>query len=221
MYDFDHALFLALNFDGGPTVDRLMQTISDTPMWIPLYLLILFLVWRKGGTRRMLLFLALMLAAIGAADLICGIFKASGPLKALLPNFQPRWRPMYTPELEGLAIAPDSLRTLRLLGTPGAWAVHVPYAGGGLYGTVSAHAATVVAMGTLACLTIRKRWFTLLIAGCTLLICYSRIYLAKHFPMDLVWGSLVGLAVGYAAWRLFQWIGSRCGERRANAAADC
>ena len=36
---------------------------------------------------------------------------------------------------------------------------------------------------------------------CTVVICYSRIYLGKHFPMDLVWGTLVGSVLGYAALR--------------------
>ena len=30
MYDFDHQLFLSLNFDGGPVVDRLMLTVSGS-----------------------------------------------------------------------------------------------------------------------------------------------------------------------------------------------
>ena len=29
----------------------------------------------------------------------------------------------------------------------------------------------------------------------------ARIYLGKHFPMDLVWGTLVGSVLGYAALR--------------------
>ena len=40
----DHNLFLALNFDGGPFMDRLMLTVSGTTMWLPLYALILWLV---------------------------------------------------------------------------------------------------------------------------------------------------------------------------------
>ena len=38
----------------------------------------------------------------------------------------------------------------------------------------------------------------------TLLICYSRIYLGKHFPMDLVWGTAVGIALGWAASRAYR-----------------
>ena len=42
----DRQLFLALNFDGGPTWDRVMLTLSGTTMWI--YVLILWLVWRQA-----------------------------------------------------------------------------------------------------------------------------------------------------------------------------
>ena len=147
MYDFDHDLFLALNFDGGPTVDRIMFTISGTTMWIPLYLLILWMVWRRGGWRDTLLFFVLMVGAIVLSDMLCGMFKANGVMGELLPDFQPRWRPMFTPELEGLAITPDSLYVIRQTGMAGDWAVHVPVkAVAGHYGTVSAHAATIVTM---------------------------------------------------------------------------
>ena len=46
---------------------------------------------------------------------------------------------------------------------------------------------------------IRRRWFTWLGIAAALLICYSRIYLGKHYPMDLVWGTAVGIALGLAA----------------------
>lgn len=213
MYDFDHNLFLALNFDGGSLMDRAMLTVSGTAMWLPLYALILWLVWRRGGWRSVAIFFVLMVAALGLSDMVAGIFKHNGLLGGMLPGFEPRWRPMFTPSLEGLDISPDSLRVLRRL-TPDSltaaglardWAVHVPVeAVSGRYGTVSAHAATVVALATLSAAVIRRRWFTRLIGACTLLICYSRIYLAKHFPMDLLWGALVGLALGYGAWRIYR-----------------
>lgn len=201
----DHNLFLALNFDGGPFMDRLMLTVSGTTMWLPLYALILWLVWRRDGWRNVILFTALMIAALVLSDMISGIFKHNGVLGGLLPDFEPRWRPMFTPALEGLEIAPDSLRALRMAGTPGDWTVHVPVeAVSGRYGTVSAHAATIVALTVLSAAAIRRRWFTALMLFCTVLICYSRIYLGKHFPMDLVWGTLVGAALGWAAYLAYR-----------------
>ena len=205
MYDFDHQLFLDLNFDGGPCMDRLMLTVSGTAMWLPLYALILWLVWRRSGWRGVIVFTVLMIAALALADMVSGMFKSNGVLGGLLPGFEPRWRPMFTPSLEGLEIAPDSLRALRMAGTPGDWTVHVPVeAVSGRYGTVSAHAATIVALTVLSAAAICRRWFTALMLFCTVLICYSRIYLGKHFPMDLVWGTLVGAALGWAAYLAYR-----------------
>ena len=201
----DHNLFLALNFDGGAFMDRLVLTVSGTAMWLPLYALILWLVWRRGGWRNVVVFTLLMVAALVLSDMVSGIFKHNGVLGGLMPGFEPRWRPMFTPALEGLDIAPDSLRALRMAGTPGDWTVHVPVeAVSGRYGTVSAHAATIVALAVLSASVIRRRWFTWLMVVCTLMICYSRIYLGKHFPMDLVWGTLVGVILGWAAFGAYR-----------------
>lgn len=126
MYTFDHDLFSALNFDGGTAMDRVMLTVSGTAMWLPLYALILWLIWRHSGWRGMLIFTALMLAAIGLADMVSGIFKSNGVLGGLLLDFEPRPRPMFTPSLEGLDITPDSLRVMRREAVPRHWAVHVP-----------------------------------------------------------------------------------------------
>ena len=66
----------------------------------------------------------------------------------------------------------------------------------GRFGTVSAHAAVIVTLAVLSASVIRRRWFTGLMVLSTLLICYSRIYLAKHFPVDLLLGTGVGILTG-------------------------
>ena len=71
-------------------------------------------------------------------------------------------------------------------------------------GGVAAHAATIVALALFAARTIRRRWLSVLVTLCALAICYSRIYLGKHFPMDLVWGALVGAVLGGAACAVYQ-----------------
>jgi undecaprenyl-diphosphatase len=140
-------------------------------------------VWRKSGWRGALLFLVLVAAAVGLSDLIAGIFKHSGLLKNLWPSFPARLRPMYTPELEGQ--------------------VHVVKQGG-MYGTVSAHAATMVSMAVLAIGTIGRRWFTWLMVASVVVICYSRIYMAYHFPVDIALGTVVGLVSGGSMLALYR-----------------
>ncbi len=183
MYDFDHKIFLALNFDGGVVMDRVMLAISGTAMWIPFYLLVLWLVWRRAGWRNMLLFAAAMVLALVLSDMLAGIFKHSGVLKNLIPSFPARLRPMWTPELDGL--------------------IHVVREGG-RYGTVSSHASTVASVAVLSSCVIRRTWFSVLTIAMVVIICYSRIYLAYHFPCDLLLGIAVGVVTGvimYYAYR--------------------
>lgn len=180
MTTIDHALFLDLNFDGGACMDRLMLLCSGKLTWVPLYLLILWLIYRRTGLRNLLLFAGLAVLSVVLTDIVAGIFKHSGLLKNLLPDFQPRLRPMYTPELEGL--------------------VHVVKRGG-QFGTVSAHAATTCSIALLASLILRRGWFSCLMAVWVALVCYSRIYLAYHFPLDILYGLLLGTLWGLlAAW---------------------
>ena len=215
LYTFDHSLFLALNFDGGPVMDRCMTLVSGTAVWIPLYVLIVWLVWRREGWRNTLLFLLTVAAAIVLADMVAGIFKHAGPLKALWSDFPPRWRPMFTPSLEGLAVPPDTLMQWRFEGRPTSGIVHVPAGAlGGKYGTVSSHAAIIVALLVLSAAEIRRRWFTILMGTATLLICYSRIYLAKHFPFDLLLGAVVGALTAWAAWVLYRHLRSAAATDR-------
>lgn len=211
----DYDLFLALNFDGGNFMDRLMLTVSGTLMWLPLYALICVLIVRREGWRNLLIFVVLLGIILALSDMIPGIFKGNGLLGDLMPGFSPRCRPMYTPQLEGLGITPDSLAALRREGLrAGEWIVHVPMGAlGGRYGTVSAHAATVVGLAVMSAGVIRRRWFTILIVCCTVLICYSRIYLGKHFPLDLLWGSLVGIVLGGGALWLYRRISRKKGAQ--------
>ncbi|MBR6630615.1 MAG: phosphatase PAP2 family protein, partial [Alistipes sp.] len=158
---WDYPLFEVLNFDGGATLDSLMSAISGIVMWIPLYLLILYMVWRRWSWRGVVALILAVALALGLADLLAGIFKHSGPLKNLWPDFPARLRPMFS---EGLSD------------------VNIPSTNHGRYGTVSAHAATIVSLSIISAYAIHRRWFSWLIAMVAIAICYSRIYLACHFP---------------------------------------
>ena len=175
-YTFDYPLFLWLNFDGGVIMDNLMLAASKPAAWAWLYILILYMVWRRDGWRGVALFVVVAAVAIVLGDMIAGIFKHTGMLKNLWAEFPARLRPMYTPELEGMVS--NILRK------------------GGQYGTVSAHAATMMAMATVSVPIIGRRWFGYFMAAVVLVVCYSRIYLAYHFPVDIALGLLTGVVSG-------------------------
>lgn len=169
---WDYPLFEMLNFDGGATLDSLMSAISGIVMWIPLYLLILYMVWRRWSWRGVVALILAVALALGLSDLLAGIFKHSGPLKNLWPDFPARLRPMFS---EGLSD------------------VNIPSTNHGRYGTVSAHAATIVSLSIISAYAIHRRWFSWLIAVVAIAICYSRIYLACHFPQDILLGAALGV----------------------------
>ena len=157
-------------------MDKAMLLASTPAVWAWLYVIILYMVWRKNGWRGIIIFLVAAALAVTLGDMISGIFKHTGVLKNLLPSFPARLRPMYTPELEGMVS--NILRQ------------------GGQYGTVSGHAATMVSMAVLAIPAVGRRWFTVLMTAVVLVICYSRIYLAYHFPIDIALGAVTGLVSG-------------------------
>ncbi len=180
---WDKELFLVLNFDGGEPLNSLMLFASGHMSWVVLYALILYLIYRQSGWRGALFALLAMGIAVGISDIVAGVFKHSGLLKGLLPNFPVRLRPMHTPELEGL------VHFIKI---------------GGQYGTVSAHAATSVSIATIATLAIRRRWFTIVMWGQVAMVCYSRIYLGYHFPQDILFGIAIGVLSAMVMWTLLK-----------------
>lgn len=185
---WDVGLFEALNFDGGKMMDGFMTAVSGVAMWLPLYALILYMVWRRYSWRGLLLFVVAAAVAMGLADIIAGIFKHSGPLKDVWASFPARPRPMWS----------DGIKN-----------IHVPSYEHGEFGTVSAHAATIVSLALLSAMVIRRRWLTIVMVVVVLLYCYSRIYLACHFPQDILLGAGVGLLTGLLSVAMFRYIMAR------------
>ena len=184
MYTCDHDLFLWLNFDGGPIMDRAMLLASNPLTWIGVYLLMLYFTYRCYSWRGVVIFILAAALAIGVADIVSGIFKHSGLLADVWASFPARPRPMYTPELQ------DKIHVLTK---------------GGEYGTVSGHAATLTAITLFSSLAIRRRWFGWMMVAVTITVCYSRIYLAYHFPIDIALGMATGLLSGATAWFFYKW----------------
>ena len=142
------------------------------------------MVWRRYSWRGLIAFVVAIGVAIGVADVVSGIFKHQGILADLLPSFPARPRPMHTPE--GLEFFTNGYYT------------------GNKFGTVSGHSATIVSIALFTSSIIKRRWFTMLMTAVAILVCYSRIYLACHFPQDILLGAVVGLLSGLCGVWLFR-----------------
>ena len=175
-YNLDTQLFLDLNGSWGPGWDCFFYAVSGKAIWIPLYLLILFIIYRRHGWKTALASLVFIGLSVVAVDQVCNLFKS---------GFE-KLRPTHTPAIEHLVHTVNGYR-------------------GGLYGTLSAHAATTACIAAFSALVIRCRAFTGLIPWWVMLVCYSRIYLGVHFPADILFGALAGIATALAAFALFNW----------------
>lgn len=174
--EIDRQLLLWMNFDGGAVTDSIFWFASGKAVWIPLYILIIWLMQRKIGWRRTLLAVALIALAVVLSDQIANIFK----------HCTPKFRPTHTDAIKEYVHTVNGYR-------------------GGLYGTVSAHAATTFSIAAISAYTIRNRLYTFAIALWVLFVSYSRIYLGVHFPLDILFGMITGAAVSAAATLLYEY----------------
>lgn len=186
MYTFDHDIFLALNFDGGEVMDAVMRTLTSPVGWTPLFLVLLYMLWRRGGWQELLMFALVLGVACFLADTIASIGKHNGLIGSWFHPFDARLRPMWEPELQGMVhyLPTDE-------GLPP----------GGYNGTVSGHAANFISIAIVAAWFVRRRWMTVLLTLMVVVVCYTRIYLGYHYPVDLALGLVAGaLASWFALW---------------------
>lgn len=76
------------------------------------------------------------------------------------------------------------------------------YQAGGAYGFPSCHAANTFALATIVTLFLRRAPLTYFLFLWAIVTCYSRIYLAAHYPGDLLAGAALGMVVGWCVFLL-------------------
>ena len=172
----DKALFVLIQHDSDHSVlDKPMPLLRDPYTWIPLYVFMLCYIFFKDRNKA-LPFIVLSVLTFAITDSLTA--------QVLKPLFG-RLRPCHDPEMQA------SLRNLVDCG--------------GLYSMPSNHAANhfgLAAFWFFSLLSITgKKWGWLWFwAGA---VCYAQIYVGKHYPSDILVGSLTGFLTGLGMSRLF------------------
>lgn len=175
LINWDIQLFLFFNGFHSPFMDSVMLVITHKYTWVPLYLAIAaYLFYRYKLKSALFLFLGFILLVVLTDQTSVHLFK----------NVFERLRPSHNPDLEGLA--------------------HIPGSKGGKFGFVSSHATNVFGLAVLSALLFKHRAYGIFIFIWAAVVSYSRIYLGKHYPGDILGGAAWGSLLAYGVYMLYK-----------------
>lgn len=163
--DIDARLLLIVNGAHSPFFDSVMWCISGRWIWVPFYVVLAYLLFRRMSWKRASICLVTIGLIILAADQTCAT--------------------LIRPEIGRLRPAN--------LNNPLSSFVHVVNGyRGGRYGFPSCHAANTFALAVFMSLVIRHKWFTVMMFSWAFVVSYSRMYLGVHYFGDLFCGATIG-----------------------------
>lgn len=167
--NFDHNLILTLNNYNSLFMDSLMLTFTSGLTWIPIYVALFYLIIKNNETILQILWtIFCILAAVGISYVL-----ADFVVKPMVE----RLRPCNEPSLKGL---------LHII--PG-YNLHD-------YSFFSAHSSNTMTIAIFVSLLVRNRLLSTCMLLWSLLNAYTRIYLAAHYPSDVLVGLFVGVVIG-------------------------
>ncbi len=179
LIQFDEQLFLYLNGLGIPMFDGFWLFITGKWNAIPLYIFLLFLLYKKLGVKNALITVLIIGLLIACTDQLANLFKH---------GFE-RFRPCHNEHLQ------DVMRLVKS---------HC----GGRYSYFSAHAASSMALAVFLGKVFKphlKYMFTFLLIW-AFLVGYSRIYIGVHFPADVLTGFVLGTLLALLLYQLQQYL---------------
>ena len=166
----DTELLIFLNNLGNKSWDPMWLSITDKFTFLPLFILIIFFLFKKNGTKGLLVILLFISVLILFTDQFTNVVK----------DFTQRLRPCRLDELQGL------LRDIDIRC--------------GKYGFFSAHAANSISVTIfiINCVdeSVKKFLKPVLILW-VMIFSYSRIYLGVHYPLDTIFGLSFGIFSGF------------------------
>lgn len=173
---FDQELLLKLNGSDSLFWDGFMWISTNMLTWIPLAVVLLYVILKNNKIKEALVIIALLGVVIALADQI-----SSGICK---PYFA-RFRPTQDPEL---MFQIDIVNGYR----------------GGIYGFISSHAANTFGVAVFLSLIFKSGSLAIILFIWATLNAISRIYLGVHYPGDIFFGTLVGVGAGILIYMIYK-----------------
>ena len=161
----DSDLLLAINGVHSRFFDFFMPVCTDKLVWIPLYLSLLYVLFRNMSFKTAMFCLVCIALAAGLADVI-----SSKALRFAVMRLRPS---NLENELHELVHIVDGYR-------------------GGRYGFPSSHAANTFSLAVFMVCLYRCRVISFFMVLWALLNCYTRLYLGVHYPGDILAGAVLG-----------------------------
>jgi undecaprenyl-diphosphatase len=174
LLELDHDVFTFLNSLGSEQYDPFWLYITQQIHWIPFFLLLFYLIYKKIGGKQTLYLLFFVALLIAFTDQLTNVFK----------NGFERLRPCNNPNLGA------TIRKVLIRDSFSFFSGH------------AANTSAVATLLYLVMKKHYKYFW--LIFFWPLVFAYSRIYLGLHFPSDILFGYMMGALTGFGCYKLYR-----------------
>lgn len=172
LINYDKELLLFLHSKGATPWDEFWIFITNPLYWIPLFFILFYVGFKAFGFKKAII-IAIFTALSAAFSLLIVHF---------IKNYVERLRP-----INDLSVN-ESIRVLI--------EAHD-------FSFVSGHSTVSFTVAFLTFWVLKKHYkFASLIFLFPILFAYSRLYLAAHYPLDILFGMLLGFSIAFCFYKI-------------------